>query len=364
MSPADPIEIVGLISPYRGSEVSPQAPVYDPAFVPEIARAYEQAGYDRVLIGQNARSADSLVTASWVAAATTRLKLMIAHRPGFIAPTMAARALATLDQLSGGRAGVHIITAFNDVETQCDGDYLTKDQRYHRSREYVEVLRKMWSSSEPFDHEGDFYRCNAAFSEVHPVHGTIPVFWAGTSELGLRYGAEMADVYAMAPGSVAQVAQLVGKLRAQAAPPGRNPRFSMSMRLVVADSDEAAWNRATQLLRAVEEKQARLGLLGRDLGAAAAAAVDHAAQADGLADDPQLWTGLTKATQGRLQVMCLVGSPDTLVEALTRYWHVGIDNFLITGFDWLADTARIGRDIIPALRARTQALAREAVVAG
>lgn len=220
MSPADPIEIVGLISPYRGSEVSPQAPVYDPAFVPEIARAYEQAGYDRVLIGQNARSADSLVTASWVAAATTRLKLMIAHRPGFIAPTMAARALATLDQLSGGRAGVHIITAFNDVETQCDGDYLTKDQRYHRSREYVEVLRKMWSSSEPFDHEGDFYRCNAAFSEVHPVHGTIPVFWAGTSELGLRYGAEMADVYAMAPGSVAQVAQLVGKLRAQAAPLG------------------------------------------------------------------------------------------------------------------------------------------------
>lgn len=345
------IEIVGLVSPYRGSEASPEAPLYDPGFVPEIARAYEAAGYDRVLVGQNARSSDSLVNASFVAAATSRLKLMVAHRPGFIAPTMAARALATLDQLSGGRAGVHIITAFSDIETRCDGDYLTKDERYHRSREYVEVLRALWGSTAPFDHAGTFYRCDAAFSEVHPVHGSIPVFWAGTSELGLRYGAQVADVYAMAPGSVAQVGDLVARMRAEAAGHGRELRYSMSMRLVVADSDDAARDRATALLRAVEEKQSRLGLLGRDLGAAAQAAARQAAKAE--AEDPHLWAGLTKATQGRIQVMCLVGSPDTLVEALMRYWHVGIDNFLITGFDWLPDTARIGAEIAPRLRQRT-----------
>lgn len=344
------IEIVGLISPYRGSEASPEAPVYDAGFVPEIARAYEAAGYDRVLVGQNARSADSLVNASFVAAATSRLKLMIAHRPGFIAPTMAARALATLDQLSGGRAGVHIITAFSDIETRCDGDYLTKEQRYHRSAEYVRLLRTMWGSTAPFDHAGDYFRCDAAFSEVHPVAGSIPVFWAGTSELGLRYGAELADVYALGPGSVAQVSELVARVKGEAALHGRSPRFSMSMRLVVSDSDDAAWDRATGLLRAVEEKQARLGLLGRDLGTAARDAAQQAAQAE--AEDPQLWAGLTQATQGRLQVTCLVGSPDTLVEALMRYWHAGIDNFLITGFDWLPDTARIGAEIAPALRRR------------
>ena len=56
-----PIELVGLISPYRGSEASETPTPYDPAFVAEIARAYEAAGYDRVLVGQNAKSADSLV---------------------------------------------------------------------------------------------------------------------------------------------------------------------------------------------------------------------------------------------------------------------------------------------------------------
>jgi alkanesulfonate monooxygenase len=345
-----PIELVGLISPYRSSETSAEPLPYDPAFVAELARAYEAAGYDRVLVGQNARSADSLVTATWVAAATTRLKLMVAHRPGFIAPTMAARALATLDAFSGGRAGVHIITAFSDIETRCDGDYRTKDERYHRSREYVEVMRRMWSQAEPFDHEGEWYKVEAAGSEIRPAAGAIPVFWAGTSELGLRYGAELADVYALGPGSVAQVGELVAKVKAQAAGHGRNPRFSMSMRLVVGDTDAAAWERAGALLRGVEARQAAHGALGRDLGKAAQDAASAAAQADDAAADPCLWTGLTRATQGRLQVMCLVGSPATLVAALLRYRDAGIDNFLVTGFDWLADTHRIGTEIGPELR--------------
>lgn len=345
------IELVGLIATTRASEVTPgPATGYDPGFVAEIARAYEAAGYDRVLVGQNARSSDSLVNASWVAAATTRLKLMVAHRPGFIAPTMAARAFATVDQLSGGRAGVHIITAFSDVETRCDGDFLTKDQRYTRSREYVGLLRRMWREAEPFDHHGEWYRCEAASSEVRPVGGTIPVFWAGTSQLGLQYGAELADVYAMGPGSVAQVAERVAQVRALAREHGRRPRFSMSMRLVVADSDEAAWQRAGDMLRTLEANQAARGLIGRDLGEAAQEVARHAAAADDAGADPCLWTGLTKATQGRLQVMCLVGSPDTLVNALMRYYRAGIDNFLVTGFDWLADTARIGAEIGAPLR--------------
>ncbi|MEL0209089.1 MAG: LLM class flavin-dependent oxidoreductase, partial [Novosphingobium sp.] len=169
-----PIELVGLISPYRTSETSDTPGPYDPTFVAEIARAYEAAGYDRVLVGQNAKSADSLVTATWVAAATTRLKLMVAHRPGFIAPTMAARAFATLDEFSGGRAGVHVITAFSDIETRSDGDYHTKDERYRRSNEYVRIMRRVWAGDSPCDHQGDWYRFENAGSEVRPVNGSVP----------------------------------------------------------------------------------------------------------------------------------------------------------------------------------------------
>ncbi|MDZ5645873.1 LLM class flavin-dependent oxidoreductase [Nitrospirillum sp. BR 11828] len=345
------IEIVGLLAGTRRSEESKGPPTpFDAAFIADYARAYQEAGFDRVLIGQNARSVDSLTVASWAAAATDRLKLMIAHRPGFMAPTMAARAFATLDQLSGGRVGVHIITAFSDAETRNDGDYLTKEQRYHRSREYVGILRAMWAATAPIDHTGDYFRFEGAFSEVRPVQPSIPIFWGGASDLGVRFGAELADVYALGPGSVAQVAEQVTKVKAVARVGGRSPRYSMSMRLVIADTDTAAWQRAERLLATVEENQAARGLLGRDLGKAAEDTARRAAEADTAADDPCLWTGLTRATQGRTQVMCLVGAPDTLVAALSRYYRAGIDNFLITGFDNLGDTARIGAEIAPALR--------------
>lgn len=354
--PDHEIELVGLVAPYRASEASEVPSTYDPTFIAEAAKAYEAAGYDRVLIGQNARSADSLVTATWVAAATTKLKLMVAHRPGFIAPTMAARAFATLDQFSNGRAGIHIITAFSDIETRCDGDYLTKNERYRRSNEYVRILRRIWAGEAPCNHQGDWYRFDEAGSEVHPVCGAVPVFWAGNSELAVKYGAELSDVYAFGPGSVAQVGAQVARVRSEAARHGRNPRCSMSMRLIVADSDAAAWERATGILRKVEARQAAHGMLGRDLGKAARDTTIMAAQADAALDDPCLWTGLTQATQGRLQVMCLVGSAETLVEALLRYREAGIDNFLVTGFDWLPDAHRIGTEIGPELRRRGNAI--------
>ena len=84
---------------------------------------------------------------------TERLGVMLAHRPGFVAPTLAARTLATIDQLSRGRASVHIISGADDVEQRRDGDFLDKSERYARSDEYVGLLRLLWTSDAPFDHE-------------------------------------------------------------------------------------------------------------------------------------------------------------------------------------------------------------------
>lgn len=58
---------------------------------------------------------------------------MIAHRPGFVAPTLAARTAATLDHFTNGRIAVHIITGGNDADQQRDGDWLDHDNRYRRT---------------------------------------------------------------------------------------------------------------------------------------------------------------------------------------------------------------------------------------
>lgn len=351
-----PCEIVGLHFFADSSELRPVKGVFDPAFIRDYAIAHEEAGFDRVLIGQTATWPDGLSTAGHIAAVTSKLKFMVAHRPGFIAPTMAARMFATLDQISSGRVGIHIITGASDVETQADGDYLTKNERYRRSREYVDVLRRVWASEAPLDFEGDWYRFNGGFAMVKPVQPSIPIFWGGSSDLAIELGAQVADVYAVGPAPVADTAAHVARFKAEAAKSGRDPGISMSMRVVVGDTEDEAWDKAQAILDAVTNYQASGAKIGREKGDAdpgTQALIALAERGDCL--DERLWTGITKATQGRLHATALVGTADQVSDALMKYYAVGVDRFLLNGFDTIHDARLFGRELIPMIRDKAAA---------
>lgn len=343
------MKVLGLLPYADESELKAASTAFDAEFVRKLATLYDETGYDRILIAQSAKSPDGLATAAHVAAITNNLKFMIAHRPGFIAPTMAARMLSTIDQLSNGRAGVHIITAINDAETRADGDFLTKEQRYHRSREYVQLLRRAWAEDAPFNHAGDFYRVEGAQTMLRPVNGSIPVYWGGSSDLGVKFGAECADVYAFAGTTLERSTQLMQQVRDAAAPHGRCPRFLMSIRVVIAQDDAAAWKRAESIADALRAKSGaiKMGLgSGSDESAQRRVAEAMAARS---AADPCLWGGVIEATGGRSHAMALVGGPKTLIEALKAYEALGVDEVILRGFDNLADAEAIGRELIPHL---------------
>jgi alkanesulfonate monooxygenase len=342
------MKVLGLLPYADETELKSAASHFDPAFMVELAQLYDRLGYHRILTAQSARSPDSLPVAAWLAGQTKQLGFMIAHRPGFVAPTMAARMLATIDRESAGRAAVHIITATNDQETRCDGDFLTKDDRYRRSREYVEILRKTWASETPFDHEGEFYRLEQACAMLRPEAGSIPVYWGGASGLGVQYGGECADVYALAGTSVARAEELMDQVRAAGAPHGRTPAFLMSIRIVIAETDAAAWDRANSMAATLAEQGSAKAGLRSGSDASAARRVEEALVACG-PDDPQLWGGVIEATGGKHHAMALVGGPETLVETLKRYAAIGVEQVILRGFDNLADAEMIGRTIIPAL---------------
>ena len=346
-----PVEIVGLHFFCDSSEARPVTGVYDVDFVRDYAIAHEQSGYDRVLIGQTATWPDGLAVASYISAVTTRLKFMMAHRPGFVAPTLAARQLITLDQLSRGRAGVHIITGASDVETQADGDFLTKEERYRRSYEYVQIMRRMWTSATPIDHDGPHYKIRGGFSQIKPAQASIPVFWGGASDAAITYGAEVADVYAIGGMPLAQADALVSRFKAEAARHGRDPGISMSMRVVIGDTEAQAWDKAHAVLDAIVDYQSTKGLIGRDKGpgdTGTRSLLEMAAQGDIL--DERLWTGITRATGGRTHATTLVGTPRQVTDALMQYYDIGVDRFLITGYDTMADVIDFGRELIPMIR--------------
>ena len=160
---------------------SPVGAVVNPHYVEALARAHEGSGFDRVLIAHTSAMPDGFVVADQILSRTARLGVLLAHRPGFLAPTLAARSYATLDAFHPGRVAMHVITGGDDVDQQRDGDFADKATRYARTDDFLTVVRQEWESETPFDHEGDFYRVKGGWSSVRPAT-PIPVYFGGASE--------------------------------------------------------------------------------------------------------------------------------------------------------------------------------------
>ncbi|HJC70555.1 MAG TPA: LLM class flavin-dependent oxidoreductase [Candidatus Brachybacterium intestinipullorum] len=356
-------EILGMLSPQRGSETHPvDGPAVDPGWIRDFARAHEEAGFDRVLIGYSSASPDGFALASAVLQATEHLGVLIAHRPGFVAPTVVARKLATLDQLSGGgRVAIHHISGGSDSDQARDGDFSTKPERYRRTAEFMDLLRRALDSHEPLDHSGEHYRVRGARSAVHPVHpGGIPLWFGGLSEEAVRVGGEHADVYALFGETRAEVADRTAAIREVAAAAGNERlRFSLSTRPVVAETEDAAWEKADRYL-AQARAHLEAGAAGDPLrmrryapGERASVSADRLQRLAHQHDvhDERLWFGITKLMGPQGNSSGHVGTGRQVADALLEYWELGVENFLIRGFDQLGDVEDWGKLLIPELRA-------------
>ena len=166
--------------------------------------------------------------------------------PGFVAPTLAARKFATLDQITGGRAAIHVISGGDDVDQFRDGDTLAKEERYARTDEYVHILKRIWTEPGPTS-------ITRARITVSPAprprmrcvqQPRIPIYFGGASDAAIAVTAKHADVYALWGETHAQVREITARLRAEAAQHGRTVRFSLSLRPILAATEDEAWARA------------------------------------------------------------------------------------------------------------------------
>ncbi|WP_455905258.1 LLM class flavin-dependent oxidoreductase [Microbacterium sp.] len=356
-----PIELLGMIATTAGSESKAvDGPVVDADYVREFSRAHEEAGFDRVLIGYSASSPDGFAVASAALHSTERLKVLIAHRPGFVAPTVVARKLATLDHLTGGgRVAIHHISGGSEADQRRDGDFSDKSDRYRRTGEFIDVLRRTLASDEPFDYHGDFYRVEGAFSAVKPATDEgIPVFFGGLSEGAVEVGARGADVYMLFGEPLAEVAEHISTIRAAAARAGRTVEFSLSTRPIIGATEAEAWEKAERIYAETEAMIASR-TSGNPLTFARPAqpepvpvSADRLQQAARRGDvhDERLWLGITRLTGPAGNSTAPVGTPEQVAEALLKYYDLGVTRFLIRGFDPLGDVRDWGAELVPALR--------------
>jgi alkanesulfonate monooxygenase len=349
-----PIEFIGMIGVRPegadGAAVHVIGGAINPGWVRDFARAHEQADFDKVLVGYTATAADGFVVATYASAHTERLGYLIAHRPGFVAPPLAARKAASLDHFSNGRVALHIITGGSDTDQHKDGDWLDHDTRYRRTDEYLTLLRRVWTEDRPFDHTGEFYRLAGAFSEIKPVQTPhIPLYFGGASEAAHRIGARHCDVYMLWGEPLAAIRARIAEVRAVAARVGREPRFSVSLRPIIAATEAQAWERARAILDRVRAKQVDRATLPPPQAVGAQRLVDFAQKQE--VYDKRLWTPIAAASGGQGNTTALVGTPEQVAESLLDYYALGVTTILIRGFDPLHDAIEYGRELIPLVRA-------------
>jgi alkanesulfonate monooxygenase len=356
------VEFIGMIGTQPASEIHPpQGPPIDVDYVRRFTQAHENADFDRILIGYFSNGADGFIVASYAAFVTARLGLMLAHRPGFVAPTLAARKLATLDHFSNGRLAVHVISGGDDDEQGKDGDFLTHDERYARTDEYVDILRRIWTADKPVDHKGTYYTFRRASCEMKPLQKPhIPIYFGGSSDAAIEIAGKHADIYALWGEPLAEAARTIAKVRAAAATYGRSVRFSLSTRPILAPTESQAWDRARRIIEMIRATRGRamLGAPTKTPGNVGSQRLLAAAE-QGEVLDQRLWTAVAAATGARGNTTALVGTPAQVAESMLAYYELGVTTFLIRGFDPLEDAIDYGRELIPIVRrevARREAL--------
>ena len=162
---------------------------------------------------------------------------------------------------------------------------------------------------------------------------------------------QKARSYAIYAEPLASTRERITQFRSLAATFGRTPGFNVSVRPIIAAREGEAWDKANRILAAMTGKK------GWRLQEEAKGPVDNAGQRlmrfarERDVYDERLWMPIARATGALGNTSCLVGTPEQVAEAVLKYYTLGVDSFLIRGFDPLNDTIEFGRELIPRIKA-------------
>ncbi|UDY23043.1 LLM class flavin-dependent oxidoreductase [Nocardioides sp. Kera G14] len=354
------VEFVSATSYSGGSELHPTGSNIDlPAYRTYID-ALEEAGFDYTLNGYSSSFADSFIVASATGQLTERIRPIVALRPNTVFPLVAAQSLATLDQLTEGRAVVHLISGGADSEQARQGDYLPKEKRYARTSEYIDLLRAAWTEKAPFSHDGEFY----TFDDFGPGFSTysgepVPISIGGQSDEAFQVGGTKADWFTFWGEPLAEVRREIDRVHAIADAAGRpRQRIWVTFRPIIAATDELAWQHAGEILGVLTERFAAGNDVAqrflRNSGGAAPQnkgsqrALEFASASARY--DRALWTPTAAATGGGGASTALVGSYETVAAAILDYIDAGADIVSVRGYDGIEDVKKYGQYLLPLIR--------------
>lgn len=298
----------------------------EPANVVAAAQENEELGFDGMLVAERSGWPDVFARSVWALAHTERIKTVSAHRIGRQSPTTTARLVQTIDRLTGGRNIVHFITGHNEQDQRRDGDFLSKEDRYRRAKEFLEVYIKESTATEPFDYEGEFYQVKDGLSGVGSVTQPYPeISWAGSSPAALDIAARYADTFSLSAERLDGTLEVTTQVNELAAQYGRRLRFWHNGNQILAKTDAEARATAEKIADILEGPNSPLILdITKPESVSRKRLMAQAAEGDWA--EHSLYMRIARITGGE-SVPAFVGTPETVAEGMLAFYENGIEIF-------------------------------------
>lgn len=322
-------------------------------YLAQIARACDQLGFDAMLTPCGTGCEDAWLATASLIPITKRIRFLVAFRPGFLSPTLAAQMASTHQRMSGGRLLVNIVTGAEPRELNRFGDWLDKDARYARTGEFLEIMRQAWTG-EPYDFEGEYYQVAGATTREIP-DPIPPIYFGGASPAAELIGARHSDVYLTWGEPPEWVTERLERMRGLAAEAGRELGFGIRFHVIARPTSDEAWRVANDMLshmtpEAIAEAQADFDAT-MSVGQRRMAELHRGKGSD---DDleiyPNVWAGIGLVRGGA--GTALVGSYEEVADRIEEYHRLGFDDFILSGYPHLEEAYWFGEGVLPLLRDR------------
>jgi alkanesulfonate monooxygenase len=342
---------------YLGTPVGGRPLDFD--YLRQVASAVDSLGFYGALLPTGRSCEDAWVTASALIAGTTRMRFLVAVRPGLISPTLAARMTATFDRLSGGRILINVVTGGDPVELAGDGVFETHNDRYEITDEFLHIWRSILRDRGKVNFEGKHLKVRGAKAIFKGVQSPYPaLYFGGSSVAGIEVAARHVDYYLTWGEPPAQVAEKIATVRSAAARLGRELRFGIRLHVIVRETEEQAWRDAEGLIshltdETVETAQATLA---RQDSTGQRRMLELQKQNQGLRTrealeiSPNLWAGVGLVRGGA--GTALVGSADNVAARIREYHQLGIETFIFSGYPHLEEAYQFAELLFPRLSAQ------------
>lgn len=311
------------------------------AYNKRLAQRAEQLGYDISLLaelnlndikGATAPVLECWTTAAAIASVTEKLELMNAIRPGFRLPAITAKMAANIDHIAGGRFSLNIVSAWWEQEMkEYGGTWVAHDERYKRTREFIEVMRGMWTEEE-FDYTGDYYTVEKAHLSPKPVSKPFPTLYAGgESEEAKQMISSLCDGYLMHGDPVDNVKPKVSDMERRRQELNLEPMTYGIAAYVICRKNEQEVKQEIDRITNVKDAAGYFGFkdfttqsqLERELSLR-----DYSVSNRGLR------TGLT-------------GTPEQIAERIIEFREAGVEIFLMQMSPMLEEMERFAEEVMP-----------------